>query len=243
MINPRPHITVVLAMSADGKIADAVRSPARFGSERDRAHLEAQLSEADGVLSGASTVRAYGTILPIRTPELIKARRDRQQPPQPTYIVCSRSGHLDPTLRFFQQAVPRWLLSTESGVADWRDGQKAGLFQHLLTVPERENPLDLDWAIALPLMYRCGMHRLVAAGGGQLVASLLAAQAVDELWLTLCPLVLGGKDAPTPVDGMGFPSHLAPQLQLCSVQTVEDEVFLHYRVRPSASLHASDAST
>ncbi|MEO1146964.1 MAG: RibD family protein [Cyanobacteria bacterium J06638_22] len=229
-IEPRPRITVVLAMSADGKIADAMRSPARFGSDHDRAHLEARLAEADAVLSGASTLRAYGTILPISSPEAITARQDRQQPPQPIYIICSHSGRLDPTLRFFRQPVPRWLLTTEAGGVIWQKEQQAGRFETILTVPEHGD--SLNWAIALPTLYQQGIRRLVLAGGGQLVASLLAMGAIDELWLTLCPLLLGGKDAPTPVDGVGLPTALAPRLQLCSVKTVEDEVFLHYKVRP-----------
>ena len=238
-IEPRPQMTVVLAMSADGKIADAVRSAARFGSEQDRAHLETRLAEADAVLSGASTVRAYGTILPISSPKLINIRRDRQQSPQPIYIVCSHSGYLDPTLRFFRQPVPRWLLTTKTGAVDWQDGKKAGRFEKILTVSA--NGDGLDWAIALPMLYQQGIRRLAVAGGGQLVASLLAIGAVDDLWLTLCPLLLGGREAPTPVDGIGFPAKLAPQLQLCSVKTVADEVFLHYHVRAQTDAQAPDA--
>jgi 5-amino-6-(5-phosphoribosylamino)uracil reductase len=228
-IEPRPRITVILAMSADGKIADAMRSPARFGSEHDRAHLEAHLAEADAVLSGASTLRAYGTILPISSPDAITARKDRRQPPQPIYIVCSHSGHLDPTLRFFRQPVPRWLLTTEAGGSIWQEERHAGRFEHILTVPEHGD--SLNWAIALPKLSQKGIHRLAVAGGGRLVASLLTMGAIDDLWLTLCPLLLGGKDAPTPVDGIGLPTNLAPRLQLCSLKTIEDEVFLHYKVR------------
>jgi riboflavin biosynthesis pyrimidine reductase len=44
MVQHRPHTTVILAMSADGKIADVRRSPARFGSKTDIAHLEEQIA-------------------------------------------------------------------------------------------------------------------------------------------------------------------------------------------------------
>lgn len=43
MVQHRPHTTVMLAMSADGKIADVRRSPARFGSKTDIAHPEEQI--------------------------------------------------------------------------------------------------------------------------------------------------------------------------------------------------------
>jgi len=61
-----------------------------------------------------------------------------------------------------------------------------------------------------------------------LVASLLAADVIDELCLTVCPLILGGAAAPTPVEGAGLLS--AKHLQLLSVDTIEQEVFLHYSI-------------
>ena len=69
-------------------------------------------------------------------------------------------------------------------------------------------------------------------GGGQLVASFLESNLIDEIWLTICPLILGGNIAPSPVEGTGFLSDLAPKLQLLEVSTVEQEVFLHYRIIP-----------
>ena len=54
------HATVILAISADGKIADAVRSPARFGSANDKAHLEQQVAASDAVLFGTALYRLMG---------------------------------------------------------------------------------------------------------------------------------------------------------------------------------------
>src|SRR4028118_63794 len=105
------HATVILAISADGKIADAVRSPARFGSAKDKAHLEQQVAASDAVLFGNGTLQAYGTTMRVISPELVKQRELQGKPPQPVQIVCSRSSQFDPNLRFFQQPVPRWLLT------------------------------------------------------------------------------------------------------------------------------------
>ncbi|NJM98422.1 MAG: hypothetical protein HC800_15790 [Phormidesmis sp. RL_2_1] len=102
----RPHTTAVLAMSADGKIADAHHGAARFPSPVDKAHLEVQVAKADATLFGAGTLRAYGTTLPVTNPELIAQRRSRHQLDQPSQIVCSATGNLDPHYRFFQQPVP-----------------------------------------------------------------------------------------------------------------------------------------
>ncbi|MBW4656396.1 MAG: RibD family protein [Kaiparowitsia implicata GSE-PSE-MK54-09C] len=226
MASPFPHVTVVLAMSADGKIADVARSPARFGSAADNAHLEAQLALADGALFGANTLRAYGTTLPLTNPDLIRQRQQRHQPDQPIHIVCSTTGQLDRQWRFFRQPVPRGLITTATGATAWETN---GLFHHIWQDPALP---QTTWQETLPALYEFGLQRLVVMGGGALVASLMAHQRVHELWLTVCPLVLGGREAPTPVEGAGWAAAIAPPLHLISAETVDQEVFLHYRVLP-----------
>ena len=72
--------------------------------------------------------------------------------------------------------------------------------------------------------------RLGILGGGELVAACLEANLIDELWLTICPLILGGRNAPTIVEGQGFIYDKAKHLKLLSVETIEQEIFLHYQI-------------
>lgn len=222
----RPTTTVVLAMSADGKITDAQHSPPEFGSSEDYAHLERQVALADGVLFGAATLRAGETAMRVTTQELIAARLERGQPEQPAQIVCTRSGDLDPNLRFFQQAVPHWLVTTEQGAQSWQD---PSYFEQVFT-HEASND-SIDWAKTLETMRGLGIEKLAVLGGGQIVAALLAEDLIDELHLTICPLLLGGASTPTPLAGEGWPQKEAPRLELLSVEQIEGELFLHYRRR------------
>lgn len=218
-----PYTTVVLAMSADGKIADQTRSPARFSSPADQAHLEQQIALADAVLFGANTLRAYGTTLGVTNPKLLQTRQQQQLPPQPVQIVCSPSGNLNKQLRFFRQELPRWLLSTEVGAKPWTNHD----FEQILVVNTTNG--KIDWHDAFSQLTKLGIKRLSVLGGGELVASLLAADLINEIWLTVCPIILGGTTAPTPVAGAGFLANIAPRLELLSVEKVDQEVFLHYR--------------
>ena len=270
----RPLATVILAISADGKIADAVRSPARFGSAKDKAHLEQQVAASDAVLFGNGTLQAYGTTMRVISPELLKQRELQGKPPQPVQIVCSRSVQFDPNLRFFQQPVPRWLLTgqdtretplpspypTKDSKFDrtsgtiLKNGQDARSTTEEFSCGTGILPIhkklieygatsqfdriiyaktaggEIDWIDAFQQLANFGIKRLAILGGGKLVASVLAAGLVDELWLTVCPLILGGADAPTPVEGKGFLADLAPKLELLAVKQVGQEVFLHYRI-------------
>lgn len=222
----RPQTTVVLAMSADGKITDVHHSPPEFGSSADYAHLERQVAAADGILFGAATLRAGKTAMRVVTPELITARLERGQPEQPAQIVCTRSGDLDPTLRFFQQAVPHWLVTTPTGGQSW---QNQPYFQEIFAYETPNH--TINWVKTLQAMIPLGIETLAVLGGGQIVAALLAEDLIDELHLTVCPLLLGGTSAPTPVAGQGWLQQDAPWLELISVTQIENEVFLHYRRR------------
>ena len=219
----RAYTTVVLAMSADGKITDRDRTAARFSSPADLAHLETVVAAADGVLFGAGTLRAYGTCLSVRQPELVAQRRAQQQPSQPVQIVCSYTGSLDPQLRFFRQSVPRWLLTSPTGAQRWQPSGET--FEQIL--PTLTTPIH--WPSILQRLKAMGLERLAVLGGGTLIAGLVEQDVVDELYLTVCPLLLGGQRTPTPVDGQGLKANLALRLRLMQTSTSNDEVFLHYR--------------
>ncbi|MEA5570707.1 RibD family protein [Calothrix sp. UHCC 0171] len=231
MLQHHPYVTVILAMSADGKIADFKSSAARFGSKFDKAHLEKQIAVADAVLLGAGTLRAYGTTLTVSNPNLLQHREKTDKPLQPLHIVITESANLNPEIRFFQQPVRRWLLTTQEGANFWR---KRWEFERIFTFAANLGNEQLNQKInitaALAQFKLEGIDNLAVLGGGKLVAAMFELDLVDELWLTVCPLVLGGEIAPTPVAGNGFLENFAPRLELLEVKTVENEVFLHYRV-------------
>lgn len=227
----RPHTTVVLAMSVDGKIGDYRGSAARFGSAADRDRVEAEIARADATLFGAATLRAYGTTLPVSNPQLLRQRQQQGKPSQPVQIVVSRQAQFDRHWRFFSQPVPRWLLTGQQGARAWLDGDA---FERILIADAAGAPREppaIDWSVALPQFVEAGIERIAVLGGGQLVASLLAVDAIDELKLTLCPILLGGISAPSPLAGLGFLAEIAPRLHLLSVKLVGEEVFLHYCIK------------
>lgn len=226
-MNHRPHTTVILAMTADGKIADIARSPARFGSAIDKAHLETEISLVDGVIFGAGTLRAYGTSLPITNSNLIQSRYNRSQNSQPIHIVVSASAKIDSKLKFFQQSIPRWLLTNKNGSLIWHD---SNLFEQVLISENFSNLYNLISDEILAQLFSLGIKKLAILGGGELVASFFALNAIDEIWLTICPTIFGGVTAPTPVAGKGWLQSERIKLDLLEVKQIEKEIFLHYKV-------------
>jgi 5-amino-6-(5-phosphoribosylamino)uracil reductase len=183
----------VLAVSLDGRLAPPEGGAAQLGGPGDRQVLEEALAWADGCLLGAETLRRHRSTCLIHGPELLERRRQEGRAPQPVAIVVSRSGRFAPDLPFFRQPVERWLL--QQGRPDPVDVPLAAEgFQRRL-------PLG-GWSQALDALAALGQRRLVVLGGAALAASLLAEDLLDELQLTLCPRLLGGRHGWLPADAL-----------------------------------------
>ncbi|MBC8121673.1 MAG: dihydrofolate reductase family protein [Gemmatimonadaceae bacterium] len=221
--------TLVVAMTVDGKISAVDPQAPRDSDSADQAHLEYQVSLVDLILVGAGTIRAEGKTYLISNPELLAQRAVRGQPSQPVTCVVSHSLDLPLDLPFFNQDVRRWVLTTRTSLSSIH----ASLYQKAELVALGEEALD--WELAYAFMAERGIHKVAALGGGGLNAELLNAGRIDDLWVTVWPVIYGGKRAPSPVEGEGFDPRMAPHLQLVETRQVGSELFLHYQVLSGSS--------
>ena len=229
MSNIFPKITAILAMSLDGKISTHTNKPARFSSSEDLAHLEKQISLCDAIVFGANTLRAYGTSLTIKNPELLQQRKKLSLPPQPLHIVCSASGKLDPNWRFFSQPIPRALLTNEVGKQNWRKQ-----IEHLAPNVQEDiffptyfiSKTDIKWQEIIYRLNKKGYQKIAILGGAKLIYSLLQENLIDDIWLTICPLVIGGEEAPKLFHDFQKPL----SLKLLELTSIDSEIFAHYLI-------------
>ncbi len=75
-----------------------------------------------------------------------------------------------------------------------------------------------------------GIQTLMVEGGGHIMSLFLQAQAIDELYLTVCPLLLGGQSDPGLVTGLGFPVAQAPRTEVIQADWRGQELYLHLRL-------------
>ena len=209
-------LKLVLAVSLDGRLAPPGGGAAQLGGAGDRRVLEQALTWADACLLGAGTLRAHRSTCQIRCPQRLEQRLAERRPAQPAAVVVSRSNPppgLDPSWLFWRQPLQR-LLAAPAGAAAL---PPAG-FEQLV-------PFE-HWQGLLSGLKAAGFERLVLLGGAQLASALLQADLVDELQLTLCPLLLGGAFQWLPAA-----ARLQPQRwHLLETQPLgEDELLLRYQ--------------
>lgn len=227
----------MLAISLDGRLAPAEGGAAQLGGRGDRRVLEEALTWADACLIGSETLRRHGNTCLIRDPSLLASRHGR--PPQPIAIAVTRGRGLPADLPFFRQPLRRWQLIL--GSADSSAGRldaSGGLGADPLPreVPGQElgyaRRLCCDtWSVALATLLAAGQRRLVVLGGAALAGSLVAEGLVDELQLSLCPLLLGGAHCWLPISLAPPPLPPPPQpWQLIEQRPLEGgDLLLRYR--------------
>lgn len=235
----RPRILLNLAITADGKIATANRKVVSFGSRRDQEHLYELRATVDAVICGARTVLESQATLDAGPARFRALRRRRGLADQPLRVVVSGSAKVSPSAPLWRRrAGPVIVLSTCAAPADRlrrlnRLGACIGIFgQASLDLPAALGWLRQEWNI----------RRLLCEGGGRLNAALFRAGLVDELHLTLCPLIVGGAAAPTLADGP-WPANLSEAItaRLHSRRQHQDELFVVYRFTQPNSTRAPES--
>jgi riboflavin-specific deaminase-like protein len=196
----RPFVFVNLAMTADGKIATANRAVHSFGSARDLRHLYELRATADAVMCGARTVEISGATLGNGGEKFRRRRLVNGLAEHPLRIIVSGGGSIDPAARIFQERSAPILVLTTRRASEKKLMQLRHQADEIKTSPGRE----LDFRAALRWLHaQKGVQRLLCEGGGELNEALFRAGLVDEIHLTICPLIFGGRTAPTIADGRG----------------------------------------
>jgi riboflavin biosynthesis pyrimidine reductase len=214
----RPWLRANMVMSADGAATLDDRS-AGLSSAADR-HLFALLRGlADVILAGAGTARAEG-YKPVRPREVWGGLRADRSPTPPIAIV-SRALDLDPGVPLFTAAPPdaRTIVITCAASPATR---REALAPHADVIVAGHTVVDLSAAVTA--LHERGLGRVLCEGGPHLLAELTAAGLLDELDLTVSPL-LAGPGAIRITAGTRFtPDHL----RLAHVLHEEGTLFCRY---------------
>jgi len=224
----RPYVVLNMVVSADGKAA--VDGTERgIGSPTDRRLMRELRTNADVVLNGAGTLRVSGAAPRLGDAGLEAIRLRRGKPRVPTAAVLSRDGRLPLDAAFFTARDFDAAVYLSSAAPAERRRAIAATGRPVYDLPQGDE---------LPAMLKHMRRELGAAvllleGGPTLNHEFFARRLVDEFFLTIGPVIVGGRDTITPVEGAApFARDALPRLALLSAvaNPATSEVYLRYRV-------------
>lgn len=206
-------ITNVMAVSLDGRIAtrpgerDAERRAIGFTNADDRAHVEALVKTSDAVVVGSASIQASGGAFEILNDKGV----------YPHWYVLTRAG-LPEGARFLRQdKLPRTLVSERP-------------LPHLKATATLRNVVATKESVArttVAELAKSGLSRVILFGGSEVNRIFYQEDLVDEVILTICPLIVGASQA-VPLVAPELPRPVA--LTLTSSQPRGNLVFLTYTV-------------
>lgn len=210
-------VTVNAAVSVDGKLSNYLRDQVELSGEEDWRRVDRLRAEADAVAVGVGTVIADDPSLTVKD----ESRATRQG--QPTRVVLDSRGRTPTTASVFDGRGD--VVVAVSGRAD---ADTVELLEDAGADVVRTEGELVDVTELLEALAERGVDRLLVEGGGESIYSFFEADAVDRLQVYIASSVMGGRDAPSLVDGEGFTTPV--DLDLESVERVDSGVLLEYTV-------------
>ncbi|WP_448071545.1 pyrimidine reductase family protein [Georgenia yuyongxinii] len=213
-----PHLRVNFITSLDGAATHEGLSGG-LNNPDDKQVFDTLRMLSDVVLLGAGTLRQEGYGALTLEPAAARWRTARRLPAHPTLAIVSARLDLDPQSPVFTRAPARPLVLTHAGAPPWRRRALAAVADVVVCGGEAVDP-----ARAVAELTRRGLGQVLCEGGPHLLGTLIAADLVDELCLTLSPVLEGGRAGRITAGG----AQATRAMRLAHVLTAGDMLMLRY---------------
>jgi riboflavin-specific deaminase-like protein len=217
----RPYVLLSAAMSVDGYLDDASPQRLLLSNTADFDRVDEVRAGADAILIGATTIRRDNPRLLVNSEQRRADRLARGLPEYPLKVTVTRTGDLDPTLKFWHHGGQKLTFTVDDALNDLR-ARLGGLGDVVSVGPV------FDWGKVLDELGRREVRRLMVEGGGTIHTQLMAANLIDELHLAVAPLLVGHPDAPRFLGPTHYPGGATARMRLLEARTVGDVVLLRY---------------
>lgn len=211
--NQRPFVHLKLAMSLDGRISVDSSVSTAISGDAGRKRVQDIRHEHDAILVGGNT--AY-----VDNPSLTdRSGKPRRRPLVRVVLDNRLQIPIDCTLVASANELPTIVVTNSHDIE-----KKAALRDRGVDMIELEMG-GRDLAGVLDELKKSNIQSVLVEGGTEVAGAFVDAKLVDKLTLIAAPLVIGGRNAPTAIGGVG-PDTLADAFHLTdiSIQTYGDDI-------------------
>lgn len=201
----RPFVIMKMAMSLDGKICTHTGESKWISCEESRKYVHNLRKRAAAVMVGTNTV--------MKDNPRLTARLDGAK--NPFRIILDRKGRIPLESNVFSND-RKTIMVVSEGADPERIKALEEKASKVITLRENDSGFDLDEL--MEKLYSLKIDSILLEGGGNLNFSALKSGIVDKVIIFIAPVLLGGKDSLTPVEGQGYDS-IAEALRLKNIST------------------------
>ena len=188
-----PFVTVKFAMSLDGKISTTSGDSKWITGESSRAVAHELRRISDAIMVGTNTLRRDHPRLTARDKQGITLDK------QPLKIIVDTHGSLPEDSSIFKEPGKTLIATTNMSQSKFDRLTSQGI--SVITIPQDETGVSL--IKLLEFLGSAGIVNLLVEGGGTLIGSFFDKGLVDKIHAFLAPMVIGGRDSLSPVEGLG----------------------------------------
>ena len=213
----RPHVIVNCAMSADGKIALPSRKQLRISCDEDIKRMYRLRHESDAVLVGIDTILSDN-------PKLTVKEKYIDNPKQPIRIILDSSCRTPEDALAVNNVAKTIIITSKKCNKKYNDNVEI-----IECKTDDENQIDLNYL--LELLYNLEIKSLMVEGGSTIIWNFLNKRLVDDLYLYMAPIIIGGAKTPTMADGRGIKDiDELISLEIIEIRRLGPGILFHFRM-------------
>jgi 2,5-diamino-6-(ribosylamino)-4(3H)-pyrimidinone 5'-phosphate reductase len=213
-------VKINAAMTVDGKIA-TICGDSNISSKQDLKRVHYLRSSVDAIMVGITTV--------VEDDPMLSARLSRKGGQNPLRIIIDSTARMPVTSKILRSANTIRTLVAVTSRAPIENIQKIESSGATVLIAGRQ---VVDLRQVFSILKNIGIRKTLVEGGGELNWSVLRQGLVSDLIVTVAPVIAGGRNATTLVEGQGYSTiSKAIKLSLKKVSRQKNgEVILHYKL-------------
>ena len=217
-----PYVIMKTAMSLDGKIATHTGDSKWISGEESRKYVHKMRHNMKGIMVAINTV--------LTDDPSLNCRLDIENPNQPIRIIVDSRLRIQDTAKVLNTKEQQTIIATTSKADKSKIIKIQESGAEVIIVEEIDGKVNLN-QLMMHLNEK-GIDSILLEGGGTLNFSALKSGIVDEVVSFIAPKIIGGANAISPVEGMGFDKiNSCTEIESIELEKSGDDILVHGKIK------------